>query len=74
MSCEVSAVYDESVNYIPYQSVCDSGSKYRYDTEIGFKSRKNYGYWIFNSLRTDWKKMTETAHSSVLTFIFRSSR
>ena len=64
MSCEVSAVYDESVNYIPYQSVCDSGSKYRYDTEIGFKSRKNYSYWIFNSLRTDWKKMTETAHPS----------
>lgn len=62
--CNVQAMNNESVNYLPYQSVFDIGTGYRYDIEIGLDSKKEYAFWILNNARIDWEKFTAEEKSS----------
>lgn len=62
--CNVEALGNETVNYLPYQSVFDIGTGYRYDIEIGLDSQKEYGFWILNNAKPDWAKFTAEEHSS----------
>lgn len=55
--CDVTALNAESVNYLPYQSIYDSGTKYRYDAEVELGDHKNYSFWLLNSAVTDWDKI-----------------
>ncbi len=56
--CNVTALNDESVNFLPYQSVYDVGTKYRYDIEIELDSTEEYSFWIMNNARTDWAQFS----------------
>ena len=64
VNCTVKALNDESVNYLPYQSLCESGAKYLYDTEVSLPDTQNYSFWLFNTLTTDWSYMSVNQHSS----------
>ena len=65
---EISAMQSEAVNYFPYQTLFDTGTKFVYDTEATLKSQRNYDYWIISNpranLRADWPSLAETAAPS----------
>lgn len=62
--CTVSAVKREHVNYAPYQSVFDVGTKYRFDTEVELDDTKEYGFFIMNNAEPDWPKFSSTSAPS----------
>ena len=53
--CDVTALEKENVNYLPYQSIYDIGTKYRYDIETELVSTDEYSFWIMNNARMDWE-------------------
>ena len=52
--CTVDAAGNEKVNYLPYQSVLEAGTKYRYDTETELESPLHYSFWLMNGAAFDW--------------------
>ena len=58
VSCDVTALNDERCNYLPYQSIYDIGTKYRYDIETELNSTKEYRFWIMNNAKLDWNRFT----------------
>lgn len=58
VNCKVRALTDERVNYLPYQSINDIGTKYRYDIETELDSTEEYSFFIMNNARVDWNRFT----------------
>jgi len=56
--CTVHAAGNEKVNYLPYQSVLDAGTQYRYDTEIELESPLQYNFWLMNNASVDWEEFS----------------
>ncbi len=56
--CDIEALQDERVNYLPYQSIYDIGTKYRYDIETELNSTQDYGFWIMNNAKIDWNRFS----------------
>ena len=53
VSCEITAVGSESVNYLPYEALFKVGTKYRYDIETQLGSYKKYDFSILTNGVTD---------------------
>lgn len=64
VNCRIIALNKESVNYLPYQSFCESGAKYRYDTEVVLERTDRYDFWLFHTMKTDWHHMAQTEQPS----------
>ena len=62
--CEVHALNKENVNYLPYQSIFDIGTRYRYDTETELNSTENYTFWILNNAKFNWPDIAEQSAPS----------
>ena len=59
VSCNVKALTDdERVNFLPYQSIYDIGTRYRYDIETELNSTEEYSFYIMNNARVDWKRFS----------------
>ncbi len=56
--CDVTALNDERVNFLPYQSIFDIGTKYRYDIETELDSTEEYSFWIMNNARISWEQFS----------------
>ena len=52
--CDVEALNAESINYLPYQSIFDSGTKYRYDAEVELGDHQKYSFWLLTNADVDW--------------------
>ncbi len=52
--CNINAVKPEQINYLPYQSVFEAGTMYRYDTEIELEDKQSYSLWLMNNAHPDW--------------------
>lgn len=52
--CNVTALNKERVNFLPYQSIFDIGTKYRYDIEIELDDTQEYAFWMMNNAQIDW--------------------
>ena len=72
--CEVHAQRSEAVNYLPYQSIYDTGTKYRYDTEIELSDHQNYSFWLMNCPEIDWCEVTDNAAVSSNPFVAQYSQ
>lgn len=57
--CSVTALTDERVNYLPYQSIFDIGTKYRYDIETELNDTQDYAFWILNNAKVDWTFLSQ---------------
>ena len=72
--CKVEAVNEEKTNYLPYQSICEAGTKYRYDAEVSLTNKQQYEFWLLNGFESDWDVLTATAASSPDEYVQRYER
>ena len=56
--CTVKALNNEHVNFLPYQSIYEVGTKYRYDIETELDSNDEYSFFLLNNARLDWMRFT----------------
>ncbi len=56
--CDVESLQKEQVNFLPYQSIFDIGTRYRYDIETELDSTDQYSFYIMNNARIDWNRFT----------------
>ncbi len=50
----VTAKRPELINYLPYQSVFEAGTRYHYDTETEMEDKQSYSFWLMNNAHPDW--------------------
>ena len=50
----VTAKRVELINYLPYQSVFEAGTKYHYDAETEMEDKQSYSFWLMNNAHPDW--------------------
>lgn len=56
--CDVKSLTGDRVNFLPYQSIFDIGTRYRYDIETELDSTEEYSFYIMNNARVDWNRFT----------------
>lgn len=56
--CDVTALNEARINFLPYQSIYDIGTQYRYDIETELGDTEEYSFWIMNNARLDWEKFS----------------
>ena len=62
--CDIHALTDERVNYLPYQSIFDVGTRYRYDTETELDSTQEYAFWLLNNGKFNWPEIAANSAAS----------
>lgn len=62
--CSITAMGEESVNYLPYESICGEDARYRYDTDIELGSTKEYAFWLVRSAVPDWRVLSSDSAPS----------
>ncbi len=65
VSCRMTAMKQEQVNFLPYQSIYDLGTKFRYDIEIELENTKDYTFWMLNNAGIHWDMLAERTAPSV---------
>lgn len=55
--CNIHALKSESVNYLPYQSICNEGVKYRYDTEVVLSDQQDYSFGLLNKAEPNLRQI-----------------